>query len=138
METTLENVAVFITELNPLSLSKEFIATITNLTSQNIKNILVICDEIHPDVIKFAVMNMLKRNFNMAIVKKPMQKEYLEDIKTILSNSILSNNEKINYIIEKQNESLSNKISLIINEVVPKSQERNNIFIENCGIHSKF
>ena len=82
METALENVVILITEM-PLFFTNEFNELIKAIVGKGTKNILLICDEIHPDVIKFAVMNMAKSNFNLLIVKKPMQKEYLEDLAAI-------------------------------------------------------
>lgn len=82
IETVLENPALFITEL-PLHFTNEFSEMIKKTIETGCNKFLIICDEVHPDVIKFAVMNMAKGNFDMAIVKKPMQKEYLEDIAAI-------------------------------------------------------
>lgn len=60
------------------------------------------------------------------------KKEYIEDIKTVLLNNSLTNNEKINSIIEKNNDALVTKTTLIINDVIPKSQDKNYLQIENC------
>ena len=60
------------------------------------------------------------------------KKEYVEDIKTILQNNSLTNNEKINALIEKNNDSLLTKTTLIVNDVIPKSQDKNYMQIENC------
>jgi hypothetical protein len=60
------------------------------------------------------------------------KKEYIEDIKTILSNNSLTNNEKLSSLIEKNTDTLLTKTTLIVNDVVPKSQDKNYIQIENC------
>jgi hypothetical protein len=60
------------------------------------------------------------------------KKEYIEDIKTILQNNSLTNNEKISSLIEKNNDNLLIKTTLIVNDVIPKSQDKNYIQIENC------
>ena len=86
MQTVLENCAVFITELQ-LLWSNEFNEMLKNIVSRGTKDILIICDEIHEDIIKFAVMNTLRGNFNMAIVKKPIQKDYLEDIASVVGSN---------------------------------------------------
>lgn len=105
METLLENVAVFMTE-NPLHLNNEFITMVDTIvngkmiannqrskTGRETKNILVICDEFHPDVLKFAVGNLFPRdpqgnmkpaNFVLSLVKKPLQANSLEDIASIV------------------------------------------------------
>ena len=51
------------------------------------------------------------------------KREYIEDIKLILSNNSLNNIEKINLIIEKNNDNLLTKTNLLINNIIPKSQE---------------
>jgi hypothetical protein len=60
------------------------------------------------------------------------KKEYIDDVKTVVLNNSLTNNEKIGSFIEKNNDNLLTKTTLIINEVIPKSQDKNYIQIENC------
>lgn len=60
------------------------------------------------------------------------KKEYIEDVKTILSNNSLTNNEKLNSLIEKNNDTLLTKTTLIVNDVIPKSQDKNYLQIESC------
>jgi hypothetical protein len=60
------------------------------------------------------------------------KKEYIEDIKTILQNNSLTTNEKISSLIERNNDNLLAKTTLIVNDVIPKSQDKNYIQIENC------
>jgi len=60
------------------------------------------------------------------------KKDYIEDVKTILYNNTLSNNEKISLGIEKSNETLLSKMALLINEVIPKGQESSYLQIEGC------
>ena len=60
------------------------------------------------------------------------KKEYIEDVKTILSNNSLTNNEKLNALIEKNNDTLLTKTALIVNDVIPKSQDKNYLQIEGC------
>lgn len=52
------------------------------------------------------------------------KREYIDDVKVVLSNSSLSNAEKINNILEKNNDMLITKTSNIMNEVIPKNQEK--------------
>jgi len=72
----------------------------------------------------------LKLDFMMKLMES--KKEYIEDIKTILNNNTLTNNEKITTLIEKQNDNLLSKTTLIINDVIPKSQDKNYLQIESC------
>jgi hypothetical protein len=59
-------------------------------------------------------------------------KEYVDDVKTILQNHSLTNNEKMGALLEKNNDNLLAKTTLIVNDVIPKSQDKNYIQIENC------
>jgi hypothetical protein len=52
------------------------------------------------------------------------KKEYIEDVKLILTNNSLTAVEKINSMLEKNNDSVITKTNLLINDVVPKSQEK--------------
>lgn len=52
------------------------------------------------------------------------KKEYIEDVKLILSNNSLSNSEKISSILEKNNDTLITKTNLLVNEIIPKNQEK--------------
>ena len=60
------------------------------------------------------------------------KKEYIEDIKTILQNNSLTTNEKISSLIERNNDNLLARTTLIVNDVIPKSQDKNYVQIENC------
>ncbi len=60
------------------------------------------------------------------------KKEYIEDVKIILTNSILTNEKNIGSLIEKNNENLLAKTTVVINEVVPKNQDKSFSQIENC------
>jgi hypothetical protein len=91
-------------------------------------NILSLVSEIHSNL--NSNLNSIKSDI---IIKfHESKKEYIEDIKTILHNNSLTNNEKINALIEKNNDNLLAKTTLIVNDVVPKSQDKNYLQIENC------
>lgn len=60
------------------------------------------------------------------------KKEYIEDVKTVLTNNSLTNNEKINAIIEKNADSILTKTTLIVNDIIPKSNDKIYSQIENC------
>jgi hypothetical protein len=53
-----------------------------------------------------------------------LKREYLEDLKLVISNNSLSNAEKINTILEKNNDSILTKTNLLLNDIVPKNQEK--------------
>lgn len=52
-----------------------------------------------------------------------LKKEYIDDVRNIISTNSLTNNEKINSIFDKNNEILVNKTTLLLNEVIPKNNE---------------
>ena len=60
------------------------------------------------------------------------KKEYIEDVKTILTNNILTNNEKINAIIEKNTDNILTKTTMFINDIIPKNQDKSYALIEKC------
>lgn len=51
------------------------------------------------------------------------KRDYIEDVKILLSNHSLTNIDKINSIIDKHNDALISKTNIMINEVIPKSNE---------------
>jgi len=69
-------------------------------------------------------------NFNEKLLQT--KKEYIEDLKTQLTTNILSNNEKISSIIDKNTDTILIKTTTIINDIIPKSQDKNYTQIENC------
>lgn len=105
METILYNPVIIMTELQTL-LNDDFKNFISQIVLKN-KEILLICDEIHDDVIKYAFLNLFVKGpdgqfmppkFKMVIVKKPMQMNSLEDIAALTGGeSITKDKGKIKY-----------------------------------------
>jgi len=60
------------------------------------------------------------------------KKEYIEDLKIILSSNFLLNNEKINTNIEKSNEHFISKLTTMIHDIIPKNQEMYYTQVEQC------
>lgn len=60
------------------------------------------------------------------------KREYIEDVKTVLTNNSLTNNEKINAIIEKNADSILTKTALLVNDIIPKGNDKVYSQIENC------
>jgi len=84
-----------------------------------------------------SVVNEMKENMSTIktdIINKfhETKREYIDDLKTLLQNNSLNANEKITSLFEKSNDILLTKTTLILNEVIPKSQERNYLQIETC------
>lgn len=95
MASELKNCYVLCTEIL-LTLSPELLKIFDTLNynaeQSQIKNsLLIVCDDIHPDVINFAGMNNIgflknepKKNVWCTIVKKPMQANMIEDIAVLV------------------------------------------------------
>ena len=118
--------------LDIVSMNHIFIEILKNL-STNLSNtihstmnskILSLVTDIHS--------NISSIKSDIIIKLHESKKEYIEDVKTILSNNSLTNNEKLNALIEKNNDILLTKTTLIVNDVIPKSQDKNYIQIETC------
>ena len=120
------------THLDIVLMNQIFIDILKNLSS-NLSD--TINTTIHSKIL--SVVSNIERNvssfksdFNEKLHET--KKEYIEDVKTILTNNVLTNNEKINAIIEKNADNILTKTTLIINDVIPKSQEKNYALIESC------
>jgi conjugal transfer/entry exclusion protein len=60
------------------------------------------------------------------------KKDYINDIRLMFSHSELSTHEKINHILEKSNDALLTKTTLLMNDIIPKSNDKNYASIESC------
>lgn len=61
---------------------------------------------------------------SMMIQFMTLKKEYLEDVRQIISNTSLSTSDKLGSLIDKNNDHLIDKTALILNELIPKNQEQ--------------
>ena len=120
------------TNLDIVSMNHIFIEILKNL-STNLSS--TINSTINSKILSMVTdihSNLSSIKSDIIIKLHESKKEYIEDIKTILSNNSLTNNEKLNALIEKNNDNLITKTTLIVNDVIPKSQDKNYIQIENC------
>jgi len=117
------------TNLDFVAMNHIFIDILKSLSS-NLSN--TINSTINSKVL--SMVTDIHTNFKSDIIIKlgESKKEYIEDIKTILQNNSLTTNEKISSLIERNNDNLLAKTTLIVNDVIPKSQDKNYIQIENC------
>jgi len=60
------------------------------------------------------------------------KKDYINDMRLMFSHSELSTHEKINHILEKSNDALLTKTTLLMNDIIPKSNDKNYASIESC------
>ena len=118
--------------LNIVNMNLIFIDILKNLSS-NLSNtindtinykILSIVSDIDKNISTFKSDIIL--NFNEKLLQT--KKDYIEDLKF----QILSNNEKVSSIIDKNTDTILTKTTSIINDIIPKSQDKNYIQIENC------
>ena len=93
-----------------------------NENKTQIDNIKGSLNSIHDNVCK---LNTDITN-NMMIQFMNLKKDYIEDVKQIVTNSTLTTSEKIGCLIDKNSNHLIDKTSLILNDVIPKNQENNN------------
>jgi hypothetical protein len=103
------------------SLSSNLTSTINSTMNSKILNIVT---ELNSNI------NTMKLDFMMKLLES--KKEYIDDIKNILNSNTLTNNEKISSLIEKNNDNLLSKTTLMINEIIPKTQDKNFSQIETC------
>ncbi len=109
---------IFIDILNKLS------TNLSSITEETINSrILQIVTDINANMNSFKLEFLLGMQENKSI--------YIEELKSILSTNSLSNIDKLTAIIEKNNETLLLKTSNLINEILPKNQDRCISFIEN-------
>jgi hypothetical protein len=59
-----------------------------------------------------------------------LKKEYIDQVKEIISNNTLSANEKVSAIVDKNTEQLIDKTRLVLNDLLPKTNESNNKSIQ--------
>jgi len=107
------------------SLSTNLTATVNSTINSKI---LSIVSDIDKNVSSFR--NDIITSFNEKL--NQTRKEYVEDLKTQLTNNILSNNERLSSLIDRNADNILAKTTSIINDIVPKSQDKNYLQIENC------
>jgi hypothetical protein len=125
--------------LNITSINLIFIDILKNLstnlssTLDNAVNnqILSIVSNMKSDLFNIK-SELYKLNSDILVTLNDNKKDYINDIKLILTNSEFSNNEKLNNLIEKSNDQLLAKTTLLINEVIPKSNDKSYNQIETC------
>jgi hypothetical protein len=69
--------------------------------------------------------NDIQNKNNEVIIKlQEPKKDYMDDIKFLFNNNSLSINDKVNNLLEKSNDLLISKTTNLLNEVIPKHQEK--------------
>ena len=75
---------------------------------------------------------LYKLNSDISLRMSDAKRDYISDIKELLSHSELSTHDKIGHVLEKSNEALLNKTTLLMSEIIPKSNDKNYASIEGC------
>jgi len=82
---------------------------------------------------------LYKLNTEFSIKLNDTKKDYMSDMKELFSHSelfttdtIYKTQDKMNTLLEKSNETLLNKTTLLMNEIIPKSNDKNYASIEGC------
>jgi len=60
---------------------------------------------------------------NMMLQFMNLKKEYIDDVKQIITNSSLTTNDKISSLMDKNNNHIIDKTTLLINDIMPKNME---------------
>jgi hypothetical protein len=91
----------------------------SNVVSQLLENVKVLQSQVTNMTDNFAKSQQdINANFTMKFIE--YKKEYVEDLKMILSHN---NSEKVAPIIREYNDSLLDKTRIMINDIIPKNQE---------------
>lgn len=109
---------VFIDILKKLSTNLN--ETLTNTINQKILSTLT---DLSKDV------SLLKQDVSLKL--NDTKKEYIDNIKLILDNTAMNTNDKIQHILDKNNEIILHKTTSIFNEVLPKNNEQFCSIIDN-------
>ena len=60
---------------------------------------------------------------NISLKFQESKREYIEDIKSIISNNFSQNSDKLSVLLQQNTSQLVDKTTLLMNDVVPKSNE---------------
>jgi hypothetical protein len=62
---------------------------------------------------------------NISLQLMTIKKDYIEDVKQIVTNNTLTSSEKLSSIIDKNSSHLIDKTTLLLNDIIPRSQDKN-------------
>jgi hypothetical protein len=127
------------THIDIISMNHILIDILKNLSSDLTKTLTTTINSKILSVVSNIDKNITDIDKNISLLKSDIllkfyetKKDYIEDIKNIVHTNILDNNDKINISIEKNNELFISKLTKMLNEIIPKSQENSHLQIESC------
>jgi len=100
-------------------------AQILNYMNENQKQIDSIKSNLSTMNESFTKLNNEFTN-NMMLQFMNLKKEYIDDVKQIITNSSLTTNDKISSLMDKNNNHIIDKTTLLINDIMPKNMENVN------------
>ena len=68
----------------------------------------------------------------MTIQLMQLKKDYMDDVKQVVSNNMLTTCEKISMLVERNSTHLVDKTQLLLNDVIPKNHEQLNKQVQDC------
>jgi len=119
-----ENTHIDIIKMNHILI--DILKHVSTNTNTNITNNSKITDTLNE-----LNMNITSMKLDFIMKLFDMKKEYIEDIKNMFITNSLKNNEKCASIIEKNNDNMISKVSLVINDVIEKSLDKNVIMLDS-------
>jgi len=118
--------------INMVTMNHIFINILKNLSS-NLTN------TVNHTINEKILLLVTQMNTNLSSLKTDIlfklydsKKEYIEEVKNMFSNNALSIHEKVYSLLDKNNDILLSKTTMVIQEWIPKSNQANYIQIENC------
>lgn len=110
------------------NLSSDLTKTLTTTINSQILSVVSNIDKNISDIDKN--ISLFKSDILLKFYES--KKDYVEDIKNIIYNNITTNSDKITTNIEKHNDLFVSKLMTLFNELIPKTQEKSYVQIENC------
>ena len=90
---------------------------------QEIDNIKHSMTSLKETMSKMNIDNMNSINTQLSNIKK----EYIDDVRDVICNNNIKTDEKLGILIEKNNSHLLDKTNILLNDIIPKNQERSNL-----------
>ena len=90
---------------------------------QDIDNIKHSMTSLKETMSKMNIDNINSINTQLSNIKK----EYIDDVRDVICNNNIKTDEKLGILIEKNNSHLLDKTNILLNDIIPKNQERSNL-----------
>jgi len=122
----MESIFNHMTKDNKVNINAQLLSYITDSKSE-IDKIKSNLQQVNDNISK---MNSDIAN-NMMIQFVNLKKDYIDDVRQTVNNSSLSTNEKLTSIMDKNNNHLIDKTSLLLQDIIPKNQDQINKQIQD-------